>query len=166
MNTLSYRVPIIAFGFSLKDPFSKKILQQLKLKNTIYLVDKTIKEIQFNLLKKRNYCPIITDVESFFEAYEQWENEGYATKNRRKKIFFKKRDNTPIGLTAKENYLLETNIRPLRADDISIFKNHITAKEFYEGQEPNFEVIFNSYDVIKYDSIGKIKNIIVCNRAA
>lgn len=161
LNTLSYRVPIIAFGFSLKDPLSKKILQQLKLKNTIYLVDNTIKEIQFNLLKIRKYCPIVTDVESFFKAYEQWENEGYATKNRRKKIFFKKRDNTPIGLTAKENYLLETNIRPLRTDDSSTFKNHITAKDFYEGQEPNFEVIFNSYDVIKIGTISKIQKKII-----
>jgi len=155
---LSLNVKILFIGYSFSDKFGELFLNKFsnKLKGReFYVVDPFIKDDEFNLsyLSTKNIIPIKTSIQDFINDYSSWFNEVNEFKGNAKVNLFKNLSGANI-----PQYLQHK----LRSFIIPINKTYnskrIEAKDFYLGEEPNFNVIQSNFDVIKQDKIDEVKD--------
>lgn len=155
--------PIILLGFHSDDAYAQKILSYLESyeyqgDKWVFSIDPTINEWTLNLAKDKKQVIIKCDPLHFFELYDQWEIEYSEIKNRRLRRYFHNIDNSLIGLSTRSHYLLANNLIPLNKHyDF----DSMTPQEFYEGKEPSFYAIKQSYDVVKRRKLDEVQTLVL-----
>lgn len=159
LKGLSPKVKFLFIGYSFSDRFGNLFLTEFKKHlndRELYLVDPFIKDDEFNLayLKSKNISPIKESAENFFNNYSNWLKTNNKVKS--KQNIFKNNDEENI--PGYLQYKLESFLIPINK---TYNAKSIDAKDFYLGEEPNFNVIQSNYDVVKDEKLNEIKEQIL-----
>ena len=155
-------MPILLLGFHQDDKYSQQLLKWFATENFqgdkwIYSIDPTHNQWTANLAKKEQQIIINSSPDRFFELYEEWQTNNNNLKARRIGRHYRDIDNKLIALRSKLLIQLANNLIPL---DIRYDNNPMRPEEFYEGKEPSYYAIKNSYDVVKRKKLGELKKLI------
>jgi len=157
---LSPKIHFLSVGYSFSDPFAKRLLTRFdkynyRYRKTLYKVDPNIKDSQLSYFTENKICIIRLTSDEFFKCYAEWEKEQSVNLVKKSDITFSNVNNELIKIPNEIAFRLNNNIMQLT--DRKIYK-YITAKKFYQGDEPGYEVIKKNYDVIKKSLIDDLVN--------
>lgn len=161
LGSLSNSVKILFIGYSFSDSFGKLFLNDFggKLKGReCFLVDPFLNDDEFNLsyLKSKNIIPIKSDVKEFIDSYHYWYVKDVEFNGKPRVNVFKRLN----GSNLDDN--LQHRLRPFIIPLNNSYDFHaINAKDFYMGEEPNYNVIRYNYDVIKEKKIKEVYSKII-----
>ncbi|MEZ4858416.1 MAG: SIR2 family protein [Flavobacteriaceae bacterium] len=150
-SSLSTDVKFLSIGYSFTDGISERLLNELNknnLKNDrkIFNVDPFPNEDLIPFLEENNVITIKMTATEFFKLYDEWVKERHNRQMRKlPKVYFKE-NNTPIQISNRLNLRLRNNIRQLHKNNRD---NIIKPENYYRGEEPNYSIILENYDIIK-----------------
>ena len=161
LKGLSPNIKFISFGYSFTDMFAEKLIETMdktnfRQKKPLYCVDPFLNENRLEHLTSQHIIGIKCTFEDFFVEYEKWfekSNKSYL-KNLQK---FTNNDDSNISVDTRTRLFLNNNILQLKEDFHSSQK--INKKEFYIGNEPNYQVITEDFDVVRKQ---KIEDFLYC----
>jgi len=148
----------IAFGYSFSDPFADKLLNKIaspdiRQKRTLYCVDPFINEDRLSFLATKQICVIKATFEEFMRGYQTWfENTNRSYLRMLQK--FTNPDSTKIKLDTNSRLYLDSNIIQLKDDYKS--DHAIKKTDFYYGEEPNYQVVVDNFDVVKKSELNQL----------
>jgi hypothetical protein len=146
-------VKILFVGYSFSDEFGRLLMNKFDEKfdeRGYYLLDPFIDEDEFNLsyYSSKNIKIIKSYSNIFFEKYSTWLLTK-ATKHKKAIIF--------NNLGKNINSHLQLKLNPfLKPINHSYENKFISQKNYYLGEEPNYNVIRNNFDIIKQKKIIEI----------
>ncbi len=162
-SSLSTNVKFLSIGYSFTDGISKRLLNELNknnLKNErkVFNVDPFPNEALIPFLEENNVITIRMTASDFFGLYDDWVKERYSRQMKKlPKVYFKD-NNTPIQINSRLNLRLRNNIKQLHKNNR---ENYIRPENYYRGEEPNYSIILDNYDVYKKDLNKKIVDTII-----
>ncbi len=150
-HQFSNEILFISFGYSFTDIFSERLLEKIastdaRDKRILYCVDPHINENRLNYLASKQICVIKISFEDFFINYKIWfenNNKNYLKTLQR----FTNREGSSIKIDISSRLYLDNNILQLKDDYRS--PNKVRKYDFYIGEEPNYQVILDNFDVVK-----------------
>lgn len=149
-SSLTNDVCFLSIGYSFTDGISKRLLTELNknnLKNDrkIFNVDPFPNEAIIPYLLENNVITIRMTGEEFFNHYQSWIDAKYKRQEHKiPKAYFKTNDN-PVQINTQLKLRLLNKLNQLHVRN----KEFIKAESYYKGEEPNYSVILDNYDVIK-----------------
>ncbi len=150
-HQFSNELLFISFGYSFSDIFSDKLLDKVansdaREKRTLYCVDPYINADRLNYLSSRQICVVKLSFEDFFVAYKKWfeSNSKSYLKTLQK---FTNPEGSTIQIGINSRLYISNNIVQLKDDYRAT--NRVKKYDFYFGEEPNYQVIIDKYDVVK-----------------
>ena len=158
----SNEIIYIAFGYSFTDIFSEFLLQKLasqdiRQRRILYCIDPYISEDRLSFLESHQISIVKMTFQDFFESYQNWIND--TNKNYIKNLQkFTNPDNSNIKLSTSSRLFLDSNILQLK-DDYRI-SSKIKKADFYFGEEPNYQVVVDNFDVLKNLELQKLTSIL------
>jgi hypothetical protein len=147
----SSEVIFISFGYSYTDQFTEKLLDKIaapdiRQKKLLYCVDPYVNESQLNYLESKQIAVIKMTFDDFFTAYKKWFEDNNRSYIRHLQKLTNP-DDTNIKITVSSRLALDNNIIQLKEDYRAA--NRIKKIDFYSGEEPNYQVIIEDFDVVK-----------------
>jgi hypothetical protein len=160
----SDNIRFLAIGYSFSDPWASKLFNVIdstgfRDNRFLYLVDPNISDSILPLYKKKNICVIKTTFDDFIQKYKDWEDSNNKNYLKSKRINFYTSQNSEISLDPRILLRLSDNLIQLNSN--TQHKKFVSKKDFYIGEEPNFQIINKHYDVIKKDKIKTVKKDIL-----
>lgn len=149
----SPEIKILFVGYSFSDEFGRLLLNKFDEKfdeRGYYLLDPFIKDDEFNLSyhSSKNIKIIKSFSNIFFEKYSNWVLTK-STKNKKVITYNENGKNINSHLQLKLNPFL----KPINK---SYDNKQISQRNYYLGEEPNYNVIKYNYDIIKQNKIKEI----------
>lgn len=147
----SDKVLFISIGYSYSDNFSYQLLDEFdsigRERRVIYNIDPFVNENLLPFFEKKNISIIKLTGLEFLSSYKKWqeENRSIVVKSL-PQISLKTLAGTIIRLTQNINIGLGYGLKQINEENAG---NFISKEKFYLGEEPNFKVITNSFDVIR-----------------
>jgi hypothetical protein len=160
LRSASYRTNFLSIGYSFADKFGERLLNTLdekdyREKRWLFKVDPNANDKLASYYTSKKICIIKMSSDEFFERYKLWEDVLY--ENKQKKfpgLLLKSSDSHQISIPPKIAYNFKNSIVQLNE---SFYGSFITKHEFYNGEEPNYNVILKSYDIKKTKTLEKVK---------
>lgn len=160
LKSVSDKISFLSVGYSFSDAFAKQLLNEFdqydfRGKRTLWSVDPFPNLHKLDFYKKQHIKIIKCTVSEFFEEYKKWEEEHFDQKLKiTKGPLFTSSSNSMINVGSKLSYNLKGVVEQLN--------NHyrgkgITEEKYFRGEEPNYTVIENGYDVIRRKKIDEVK---------
>jgi len=148
---LSPKIQFLSIGYSFKDPFAKKLLDKFDKFNYrgrrwIIRLDPSVSNSELPYFTDNRICVIKASAEEFFKSYEKWKDEQGADIVLRNKIQYRTKDNEIVKIPSDVTLRLGNNLTQLSHSFQFPF---VSAKQFYQGIEPTYEVVKKDYDVKK-----------------
>jgi len=165
LKNLSYNIQFISIGYSFKDEFGRKLLDRFdsynfRDKKWIINVDPYPNENAFHYYTSKKICIIKMSFQNFFDEYEKWETTFIEKKASKVNLTISNSHNNQISIAPHLLLKLSGTINQLNNQ----YRNkYIHPINFYKGEEPNYNVIIKSLDVIQYEKINKLKKEIEKN---
>jgi len=165
INRLKNPSPNIEFlfvGYSFLDPFAQQFFTKFDVgreKRWIYCIDPYVKDVKLPYYKENKISIIKTTSDIFFKKYRDWIEKNAQLKSIAfKAVQLKDSQQNPISIPFQLRQKFHNVIEQLNND----FKgHHIEPKDFYLGEEPNYNVITKGYDVVKIAKIDEAKKTII-----
>jgi hypothetical protein len=159
LKTVSDQVSFLSVGYSFSDDFAKQLLESFDAynyrdKRWIWNVDPYPNENKLPYYSKQKIAIIRCSVAEFFKAFTDWEEKEYGT--RLKKVsgpIFSTSTKAKVSIPSKLAYNLKGVIEQLNSNYQG---PNITEGKFYKGEEPNYNVIENDFDVIRTTKLKEI----------
>ncbi len=150
-NQFSNEILFISFGYSFSDLFSERLLEKVASSDTrdrriLYCVDPYVNEHRLNYLASKQICVVKLSFDDFFTNYKIWfekNNKNYLRTLQK----FTNREGSAIKIDTSSRLYLDNNIVQLKDDYRST--NKVRKYDFYIGEEPNYQVILENFDVVK-----------------
>jgi len=151
LSSLSNSVSFLSIGYSFTDGISKRLLTELNknnLKNDtkVFNVDPFPNEAVIPYLEENNVITIRMTSSEFFGHYEEWVKEKYKRHEKRLPKAYFNTNEDPVQINTKLKLRLLTKLKQLHKNNND---NFIRPENFYRGQEPNYSVILDNYDINK-----------------
>ncbi|MFI0429847.1 SIR2 family protein [Mariniflexile sp. HMF6888] len=151
-SSLTNDVSFLSIGYSFTDGISKRLLEELNKNNQkndkkIFNIDPFPNEALIPFLEENNVITIRMTASDFFGYYDDWAKERYARQERKlPKVYFNASNNNPVQINARLNLRLRNNLKQLHKNNK---ENNIRPDNYYRGEEPNYSIILDNYDVLK-----------------
>ncbi|GAB3504804.1 hypothetical protein GCM10027341_35620 [Spirosoma knui] len=163
IKNLSPKVNLLSVGYSYSDPLAKIILEHFDKHNyrngkLIYSLDPYVSDFRLEYYEKNRVCIIKLTAEEFFKEYKLWEEKTFLSKHKDKVAKFTNSNNERIKITNRLSYNIASYIEQLNNNYNGRI---ISEKDFYLGEEPNYIVIKNSFDIIRSNLINSAKNTVL-----
>jgi hypothetical protein len=147
----SSEIIFISFGYSFTDIFAESLLERIassdvRQKKILYCVDPFINDNRLSYLASKQIAVIKMTFDEFFMAYKDWfedNNKNYIRSLQK----FTNPDASNIVIGVASRLALDSNIVQLK-DDYRM-PHRIKKIDFYSGEEPNYQVIVEDFDVIR-----------------
>lgn len=160
LSDISPRIQFLTVGYSFKDAFAKKLLERFdrynyRGKRWIIRIDPNVQDTQLNFFTDNKICIVRMTSNEFFNEYNKWKEEigtRIVTKNN---IQYKTKKDEVVRIPSEIAIRLGQNLIQLSNNFNYPF---VSAKQFYQGKEPSYEIIKKDYDVIKK---GLLKDTII-----
>lgn len=162
-SSLTNNVSFLSIGYSFTDGISKRLLTELNknnLKNErkIFNIDPYPNDALIPFLEENNIITIRMKASEFFGYYDNWVKEKYSRQiGKLPKVFFNS-SNTPLHINPKLNLRVRNHLKQLH---INNRESYIKPENFYKGEEPNYSVILDNYDVLKENLNNEIVSSIL-----
>lgn len=154
LSDLSDNVKIVMIGYSFNDKFGEMFLnkytEKLKLRES-YLIDPYAKDDEFNInyFKTKNIKIVKLSAKDFFTKYDNWCSTYNRSINKNNQIKFVNGNDISGYLQNRlKSFLIPINDSYKTTD--------ISAKQFYYGEEPNYNIINSNFDIIKKKKTNEI----------
>jgi len=156
----SDNIRFLAIGYSFSDPWAKHLFDVIESSGFrdnrfLYLVDPNISDGLLPLYTKKKICVIRSTFEKFIQLYKDWEEANNKNYLKSKRITFYTAQDSDIVFDSRIMLRLSDNLIQLNSNTQT--KKFVTKKDFYIGEEPNFQIINKHFDVIKKEKIKKVK---------
>lgn len=160
LKNLSNRISFISAGYSFSDDFGVELLRKYdsynyRDKKWIINIDPYPNEKALNYYSSQRICIIKCSFNGFFKKYAYWEENVY--NQNRKKISLTNSRNSHISLPFRLSEKLSTCVKQLNE---SISEKFVKDINFYQGEEPNYQLILRNVDVVKQKEIIDIQKLI------
>jgi hypothetical protein len=164
LKNLSPDILFLAIGYSFSDAFGKQLLDKLdafnyREKKWMICVDPFPNENALPYYTKNKTCIVKCSFADFFARYKEWENKQEEILIKKKGLSITDSKNQYITLPHKLLLNIEGIIKQLNVANSSREK-FVKDEEFYRGDEPNFNIITRSVDVVKNKQIENCIKII------
>lgn len=151
-SSLTTDVSFLSIGYSFTDGISKRLLFELNknnLKNDrkVFNVDPFPNEAIIPYLLENNVITIRMTGEEFFNYYQNWIDEKYKRQEHKIPKAYYKANDIPIQINTQLKLRLLNKLKQLHIRN----KEFVRPENYYKGEEPNYSVILDNYDVIKKD---------------
>jgi hypothetical protein len=158
LKSASYKTNFLSIGYSFADKFGEKLLNTLdekdyREKRWLFKVDPNANEKLASFYASKMICIIKMSSDEFFERYKLWEDALYEKKY--PGLVLKSSDSHQISISPKIAYNFKNSIVQLND---SFYGSFISKHEFYNGEEPNYNVILKGYDIKKTKTLDKVKS--------
>jgi adenylylsulfate kinase-like enzyme len=164
----SDKITFISIGYSYSDKFSYHFLEQFdstyRERRIIYNVDPYVNDNLYPYFESNNISIVNLSGNEFLNLYKDWleKNRSIITESL-PKFLIKNSSNITIGIPQNIVLGLGYGLKQIN-ENISV-QNNITKKNFYLGEEPNYKVISQNYDVVRAklvnETIEKIEKILI-----
>jgi hypothetical protein len=149
LKNLSNKISLISTGYSFSDDFGAELLSKFdsynyRDKKWIYNVDPFPKENALPYYTQQRICIIKCSFEDFFNEYLSWETHKFGSDRKIKKISFTNSRNSQISIPYKLSVKLNGSIKQLND---SVQEKYIKEINYYQGDEPNYNLILRNVDV-------------------
>ncbi len=150
----------ISIGYSFSDPWSNylfDIIDSIGFRENrfLYSVDPFVSDSILPLYSKKKICAIKCTFEEFIQHYRNWEETNNKKFIESKGIQFTTSNESSIFLNSRVLLRLNGTLTQLNSRTQS--SKFTSKKEFYIGDEPNFQIINKNYDIEKKDKIKLVK---------
>lgn len=161
LKSPSDKIKIISIGYSYNDKFAYSFLNTLdkdsyRDRRELINVDPYVNDKMLEYYSANNISVIKLTTEEFFNQYVLWEERTYKNKQQAKGISIIDIKSNPIKISYKLSNNLDFSLKQLNSKSIS----KITERDFLLGEEPDFSVVLNNYDVVNQNLIAGFKNFI------
>lgn len=155
---LSPAISFLAVGYSFSDDFARQLLEKFdsyafRQRRTLFSVDPFPNDNTLPYLADQHVCVVKTSFEEFMAGYRAWSQERTDRAVKRSgPIFNTARGsimNLPSSLTIQLNGVVQ------QLNEHYPEARHISATEYYKGDEPNYAVILRHYDVAKRKALDE-----------
>jgi hypothetical protein len=163
LRNLSDNVAFLSAGYSYSDEFAKKLLDRIDAynfrdKRVIYNIDPYINDAILPSYSAKRICVIKATVEEFFQKFESWKEE--------KEVIAKIPGNNNFRNHNNDDLFIPTAIRKRVGENLRQLNGYYTSRiiaenEFYQGGEPNYNIILKGYDVTKTKKIEDVRDSIL-----
>lgn len=163
-SSLTNDVCFLSIGYSFTDGISKRLLSELNknnLKNNrkVFNVDPFPNEAIIPFLLENNIITIRMTAEEFFNHYQIWIEAKYKKQEHKiPKTYYT--NDSPIQINLQLRLRLINKLKQLHFRN----KEYIKAENYYKGEEPNYSVILDNYDVTKKEVNKAIINNVLKSR--
>ncbi|MDQ1085681.1 SIR2 family protein [Siphonobacter sp. SORGH_AS_1065] len=162
LKSLSPQINFLSVGYSYSDPLAEILLGKFDSYNyrnrkIMYNIDPSIQEDDYRLgfLEENKICTIKLTALDFFNSYKEWELEKYASKPASRNLKISNKKNEPIKLNPK----LSSNLKGIITQIGNAYEGeNIEEKEFYLGEEPNFNNIRKGHDILRKAKVEETIN--------
>lgn len=144
-------VLFIAFGYSFTDLFAEHLMERMfktdfRQKRILFCVDPYPNEDNLSYYESQDISIIKMSFEQFFESYNRWfeENNKSYLKSLQK---FTNPDQSGIRLDTSVRLFLDNSLVQLK-DDYRV-STKVSKMEYYNGEEPNYQIVVDRFDVVK-----------------
>ena len=166
-SSLTNDVCFLSIGYSFTDGISKRLLSELNknnLKNDrkVFNVDPFPNEAIIPFLLENNIITIRMTAEEFFNHYQTWIDAKYKRQEHKISKTYYTNDN-PVQINLQLRLRLINKLKQLHIRN----KEYVKAENYYKGEEPNYSVILDNYDVVKKE-VNKaiIDNVLISKIAS
>jgi hypothetical protein len=153
LRAMSPDTQFLSVGYSYSDILSKTILKhfdeyghKFRERRWMISVDPFVSDTQLDYFRDQRICVIRASAAQFFAAFDGWKQkqaDHYVAQN---KLRLTTTRHTPASIRSDVMRRVGQGISQLSPEA----KNtHITAQEFYRGEEPNYGIITRGIDVIR-----------------
>jgi len=151
LKDISDSTIFISMGYSYSDEFGKQFLEKFdstgfRERRWIYNVDPFPNMSALPYYSNQRICIIKCSFQEFFEKYKKWEDKNLQGTIKRRKIILSDNKLNPIQIPARLSINLDNSINQLNSN---IKEKFISELDFYKGEEPNYNLITRSVDVVK-----------------
>ncbi|OYU80284.1 MAG: hypothetical protein CFE23_10290 [Flavobacterium sp. BFFFF1] len=148
----SPEIKILFVGYSFADEFGKLFLNNFSTnfdERGYFVADPFLDTNDFNLgyLQSKNIVGIKSSAKELFKLYSDWQLKNSTARGKISNTF------NYLNLSSYLQIKLKPFLRPLNKNYES---KNITSKNYYLGEEPNYNVIKNNFDVIKQSKLGNV----------
>ncbi|MDB4919746.1 SIR2 family protein [Mucilaginibacter sp.] len=159
LKDISDSTIFISMGYSYTDEFAKQFLEKFdstgfRERRWIYNVDPFPNMSALPYYTQQRICIIKCSFQDFFLKYKKWEDKNLQVTIRRKKIVLSDNKLSPIQIPTRLSINLDNSISQLNANTRDKFVSEL---DFYKGEEPNYNLITRSVDVIKTNLLNDAK---------
>ncbi len=159
----SDKIRFLWAGYSFTDPWAKYLFDLMEEFNYrenryLYCIDPYIPESILPLYADRKIRVIKASYIEFFNKYKDWEETNNISYLQSIKTKFTTANHSDISLKTRILLRLSNKIEQLSP---STKARHISKKEFYSGEEPNYIVISKNFDIIRESTLQSTKDKII-----
>ena len=160
----SEKIKFLAIGYSFSDEFAYSFIETLdsqgyRDRKWLINVDPFVNTSMLGYYTSKKICVVKLTCDEFFSRYKLWEETTFVNKQKNtKSLSIKNSNESTISIPAKLSYNLRHSIIQLNSSYRGEF---ISEKEFYLGEEPNFNIVLRNFDVVKSSVIEKCFNQII-----
>lgn len=163
LRNLSPNISFISIGYSYSDDFGKDLLQKFdsynyRDKKWLINVDPYPNEAALSYYSQQKIQIIKCSFEKFFIKYKKWEEENLDLLAKKKYLSVRNNKDSVITLPSKLLINLDGKVKQLNSFTKDLY---IKEKEFYEGEEPNYNIITRDVDVIKSSNLEDFQRTIL-----
>jgi len=161
LKSASYKTNFLSVGYSFNDKFGERFLDLIdekdyREKRWLYKVDPDANEKMLSYYTSKKICIVKLTSDDFFKRYRLWEESFYKDKQKKYTgLTLRSSDNSNISLPPKLAYNFKNSIVQLNNSFQGTF---ISKQQFYNGEEPNFNVILKNFDIQKTKTLTKTKD--------
>ena len=157
LKGLSDKIVFISIGYSYSDPLSKMLLEKFdsynyRKRRVLYNVSPGVIESRLPYYSDKRIKIINTDFKTFFNKYDEWFDKLGKEKLKSHKNIYSSSKGSILKIPTKLELKLNNTIR-----QVSLTSRHVVIndKDFYLGEEPNFDTIRRGVDVKRTKLINK-----------
>lgn len=157
-RTFSNDVTYLSFGYSFTDLFADKLLEKLldndyRQKRLVYCVDPFVNEDKLSYYESLNIAIVKISFEDFFVNYQKWFEDNHKSYLKSLQRLTNP-DNSKIQIDTSCRLYLGNNLVQLKDDYKPI--GRIRKIDFYIGEEPNYQVVLDEYDIVKKNETDRL----------
>ena len=160
LKSASYKTNFLSVGYSFNDKFGERFLDLIdekdyREKRWLYKIDPYANEKMFQYYSSKKICVIRLSSDEFFNRFRLWQESFYGDKQKRYPgLTLRSSEDRNITLPPKIAYNFKNSIIQLNN---SYQGTYISKVQFYNGEEPNFNVILKNFDIQKTKTLNKSK---------
>ena len=158
LKSASYKTNFLSIGYSFADKFGERLLSSLdekdyREKRWLFRVDPFANEKLASFYTSKKICIIKMTSDEFFKRYKLWEDSFYENKQKKYPgLVLKTSSSHQIQISPKIAYNFKNSVVQLNDTFRGSF---ISKQDFYNGEEPNYNVILKNFDIKKTKTLEK-----------
>lgn len=163
LRNLSPNISFVSIGYSYSDDFGKDLLQKFdsynyRDKKWLINVDPFPNEAALSYYSQQKIQIVKSSFDEFFVKYKKWEDNNLDILAKKKYLSIRNNKDSIITLPSKLLINLDGKIKQLNNFTKDLY---IKDKEFYEGEEPNYNIITRDVDVVKSSDLEEFQRTIL-----